>query len=146
MDWPPTFNLESPSEVVGRANVNKKMPNNLTDTKEKMPNNTSSSVITVEDIRLALDEFAKKYEQVNFASETARKMMAEDLTIEIKKEKMPNNRMDLVNNLLDDILNAAAQDDEHLKDYWITSGQGEKTVGESFVVYHLKVLKKLLNE
>ena len=27
MDWPPTFNLESPSEVVGRANVNKKMPN-----------------------------------------------------------------------------------------------------------------------
>ena len=122
------------------------MPNNLTDTKEKMPNNTSDSVITAEKVRLALDRLAKKYEQVNFASETARKMMAEDLTIEIKKEKMPNNRMDLVNNLLDDILNAAAQDDEHLKDYWITSGQGEKTVGESFVVYHLKVLKKLLNE
>ena len=122
------------------------MPNNLTDTKEKMPNNTSDSVITAEKVRLALDRLAKKYEQVNFASETARKMMAEDLTIEIKKEKMPNNRMDLVNNLLDDILNAAAQDDEHLKEYWLTSGQGEKTIGESFVVYHLKVLKKLLNE
>jgi len=122
------------------------MPNNSTDTKEKMPNNTRSSVITVEDIRLALDEFAKKYEQVNFASETARKIMAEDLTIEIRKEKMPNNNIDLANNLIDDILNAAAQDDEHLKDYWLTSGQGEKTVGESFVVFHLKVLKKLLNE
>tara|TARA_Y100000296_G_scaffold81497_1_gene108780 strand:- start:3944 stop:4366 length:423 start_codon:yes stop_codon:yes gene_type:complete len=134
------------SEVVGRANVNKKMPNNSTDTKEKMPNNTSDSVITTEKVRLGLDKLAKKYEQVNFASETARKMMAEDLTIEIKKEKMPNNNMDLVNNLLDDILNAAAQDDEHLKEYWLTSGQGEKTIGESFVVYHLKVLKKLLNE
>ena len=122
------------------------MPNNLPDTKEKMPNNTSDSVITTEKVRLALDKLAKKYEQVNFASETARKIMAEDLTIEIKKEKMPNNRMDLVNNLLDDILNAAAQDDEHLKEYWLTSGQGEKTIGESFVVYHLKVLKKLLNE
>ena len=122
------------------------MPNNSTDTKEKMPNNTNDSVITAEKVRLGLDRLAKKYEQVNFASETARKMMAEDLTIEIKKEKMPNNRMDLVNNLLDDILNAAAQDDEHLKEYWLTSGQGEKTIGESFVVYHLKVLKKLLNE
>ena len=140
MDWPLM------SEVAGKANVNKKMPNNLPDTKEKMPNNTSDSVITTEKVRLALDKLAKKYEQVNFASETARKIMAEDLTIEIKKEKMPNNRMDLVNNLLDDILNAAAQDDEHLKEYWLTSGQGEKTIGESFVVYHLKVLKKLLNE
>ena len=118
----------------------------MTDAKEKMPNNTSSSVITVEDIRLALDEFAKKYEQVNFASETARKIMAEDLTIEIRKEKMPNNNIDLANNLIDDILNAAVQDDEYLKDYWLTSGQGEKTKGESFVVFHLKVLKKLLNE
>ena len=27
------------SEVVGRTNVNKKMPNNLTDANEKMPNN-----------------------------------------------------------------------------------------------------------
>ena len=122
------------------------MPNNLPDTKEKMPNNTSDSVITTEKVRLVLDKLAKKYEQVNFASETARKMMAEDLTIEIKKEKMPNNNMDLVNSLLDDILNAAVRDDEHLKDYWLTSGQGEKTIGDSFVVHHLKVLKKLLNE
>jgi len=122
------------------------MPNNLPDTKEKMPNNTSDSVITTEKVRLVLDKLAKKYEQVNFASETARKMMAEDLTIEIAKEKTPNNNIDLVNNLLDDILNAAVRDDEHLKDYWLTSGQGEKTIGDSFVVHHLKVLKKLLNE
>ena len=111
-----------------------------------MPNNTSDSVITVDKVRLGLDRLAKKYEQVNFASETARKIMAEDLTIEIRKEKMPNNNIDLANNLIDDILNAAVQDDEYLKDYWLTSGQGEKTKGESFVVFHLKVLKKLLNE
>ena len=122
------------------------MPNNLPDTKEKMPYNTSDSVITTEKVRLVLDKLAKKYEQVNFASETARKMMAEDLTIEIAKEETPNNNIDLVNNLLDEILNAAVRDDEHLKDYWLTSGQGEKTIGESFVVFHLKVLKKLLNE
>jgi len=134
------------SEVKSKVNVKEKMPNNSTDTKEKMPNNTRSSVITVEDIRLALDEFAKKYKQVNFASETARKIMAEDLTIEIRKEKMPNNNTERANNLIDQIIDAAAQDDEHLKDYWLTSGQGEKTIGESFVVYHLKVLKKLLNE
>ena len=122
------------------------MPNNLTDTKEKMPNNTSDSVITTEKVRLVLDRLAEKQKQINFDSEDARKMIAEDLTLEIKKEKMPNNNMDLVNNLLDDILNAAVRDDEYLKDYWLTSGQGEKTIGDSFVVHHLKVLKKLLNE
>ena len=122
------------------------MPNNLTDAKEKMPNNTRDSVITTEKVRLALNRLAQKYEQINFASETSRKIMAEDLTIEIRKEKMPNNNIDLANNLIDDILNAAVQDDEYLKDYWLTSGQGEKTKGESFVVFHLKVLKKLLNE
>ena len=122
------------------------MPNNSTDTKEKMPNNHYDSVITTEKVRLVLDRLAEKQKQINFDSEDARKMIAEDLTLEIKKEKMPNNNMDLVNNLLDDILNAAVRDDEYLKDYWVTSGQGEKTVGESFVVYHLKVLKKLLNE
>ncbi len=119
------------------------MPNNLPDTKEKMPNNTDDSVIYYEKI---LSRIAEKRNQINFDSEAGRKMIAKDLTIEIKKEKMPNNNMDLVNNLLDDILNAAVRDDEYLKDYWVTSGQGEKTVGESFVVYHLKVLKKLLNE
>jgi hypothetical protein len=123
--------------------VNKKMPNNSTDTKEKMPNNHYDSVIHYERV---LSRIAEKRNQINFDSEAGRKMIAEDLTIEIKKEKMPNNNMDLVNNLLDDILNAAVRDDEYLKDYWVTSGQGEKLVGESFVVYHLKVLKKLLNE
>ncbi len=122
------------------------MPNNSTDTKEKMPNNTSDSVITTEKVRLVLDRLAEKQKQINFDSEDARKMIAEDLTLEIKKEKIPNNDADLVNNLLDDILNAAAQDDEYLKDYWLSKNQGAKTIGESFVVYHLKVLKKLLNE
>ena len=133
MDWPLM------SEVVGRANVNKKMPNNSTDTKEKMPNNDYDSVIYYEKI---LSEIAKKRNQINFDSEAGRKAIAE----EIAKEKMPNNDMEKVNNLLDEILVAAAQDDEILKDYWLTSGQGEKTIGESFVVFHLKVLKKLLNE
>jgi hypothetical protein len=133
MDWPLM------SEVVGRANVNKKMPNNSTDTKEKMPNNHYGSVIYYEKV---LSEIAKKRNQINFDSEAGRKAIAE----EIAKEKMPNNDMEKVNNLLDEIIVAAAQDDENLKDYWLTSGQGEKTIGESFVVFHLKVLKKLLNE
>ena len=61
-------------------------------------------------------------------------------------EKMPNNSTETANNLIDQIIVAAAQDDEHLKDYWISKAQGEKAVGESFVVFHLKALKKLLNE
>ena len=127
------------SEVVGRTNVNKKMPNNLTDMKEKMPNNHYDSVIYYEKV---LAKIAEKRNQINFDSEAARKDIAE----EIAKEKMPNNHTNKVNNLLDQIILAAQQDDEHLKDYWLTSGQGEKTIGESFVVLHLKVLKKLLNE
>ena len=50
------------------------------------------------------------------------------------------------NNLLDQIIEAAAEDDTYLKDYWISKAQGEKAIGESFVLFHLKVLKKLLNE
>ena len=115
------------------------MPNNLPDTKEKMPNNTSNSVIYYEKI---LARVAEKRNQINFDSKAGRKIVAE----EIAKEKMPNNNTERANNPIDQIIDAAAQDDEHLKDYWLTSGQGEKTIGESFVVYHLKVLKKLLNE
>ena len=62
------------------------------------------------------------------------------------KEKMPNNTTETANNLIDQIVIAAQQDDKHLKDYWVSKAQGEKTIGESFVVHHLKVLKKLLNE
>lgn len=121
------------------GNVNKKMPNKLTDTNEKMPNNTSDSVIHYEKV---LSEIAKKRNQINFDSEAARKTIAE----EIVKEKMPNNKAEQANNLIDQLIVAAAQNDEHLKDYWISKAQGEKTIGESFVVYHLKSLKKLLNE
>ena len=106
---------------------------------EKMPNKTDDSVIYYEKI---LAGVAEKRNQINFDSEAGRKIVAE----EIAKEKMPNNNIETANNLIDQIILAAAQDDEHLKDYWITSGQGEKTIGESFVVHHLKVLKKLLNE
>ena len=127
------------SEVVGKTNVNKKMPNNSTDTKEKMPNNTDDSVIYYEKI---LARVADNRNQINFDSEAARKVIAE----EIAKEKMPNNDIETANSLIDQIIIAAQLDDEHLKDYWLTSGQGQKTIGESFVVYHLKVLKKLLNE
>ena len=127
------------SEVVGRENVNKKMPNNLTNANEKMPNNHDDSVIYYEKI---LSKIAEKRNQINFDSEAGRKAIAE----EIAKEKMPNNNTDKANSLLDQIILAAQQDDEHLKEYWLCSGQGEKTIGESFVVFHLKVLKKLLNE
>jgi len=123
--------------------VKEKMPNNLPDTKEKMPNNTDDSVIYYEKV---LSKIVKKRSQINLDSEAGRKMIAEDLTIEIKKEKMPNNNIKTANSLIDQIIIAAQLDDEHLKDYWLTSGQGEKTIGESFVVFHLKVLKKLLNE
>ena len=57
-----------------------------------------------------------------------------------------NKNKETANNLLDQIIEAAAQDDAYLKDYWISKAQGDKAVGESFVLFHLKVLKKLLNE
>ena len=104
-----------------------------------MPNNIDDSVIYYEKI---LAGVADKRNQINFDSEAGRKIVAE----EIAKEKMPNNSMETANNLIDQIIVAAAQDDEYLKDYWISKAQGEKAIGESFVVFHLNVLKKLLNE
>jgi len=50
------------------------------------------------------------------------------------------------NNLLDQIIEGAEEQDEYLKDYWISKAQGEKAIGESFVLFHLRVLKKILNE
>jgi hypothetical protein len=119
--------------------VKEKMPNKSTDTNEKMPNNDYDSVIYHERI---LASIAARRKQLNFDSDAGRKIIAE----EIDKEKMPNNNTETVNNLIDQIILAATQDDKHLNDYWLTSGQGEKTIGESFVVFHLKALKKLLNE
>jgi len=57
-----------------------------------------------------------------------------------------DTKLKTANNLLDEIIEKAAQDDEYLKDYWINKAQGEKAIGESFVLFHLKALKKLLNE
>ena len=104
-----------------------------------MPNKHYDSVIHYEKV---LSEIAKKRNQINFDSEAARKTIAE----KIVKEKMPNSKAEQANNLIDQLIVAAAQNDEHLKDYWISKAQGEKAIGESFVVYHLKSLKKLLNE
>ena len=127
------------SEVVGKTNVNKKMSNNSTNANEKMPNNQYDSVIYYERV---LADIAKKRSQINFDSKAARRTIAE----EIAKEKMPNNNSQTANSLLDEIIEAATADDEILKDYWISKGKGERTVGESFVIFHLKALKKLLNE
>ena len=57
-----------------------------------------------------------------------------------------DKKLKTANNLLDHILDAATEQDEYLKEYWISKAQGEKAIGESFVLFHLKVLKKLLNE
>ena len=57
-----------------------------------------------------------------------------------------DKKLKTANNLLDQIIEAATEQDEHLKDYWISKAEGEKAIGESFVLFHLKVLKKLLNE
>ena len=37
---------------------------------------------------------------------------------------MPNNSTETANSLIDQLIIAAAQDDEHLKDYWIGKGKG----------------------
>ena len=57
-----------------------------------------------------------------------------------------DKKLKTANNLLDQLIQAAVEQDEYLKDYWISKAQGEKAIGESFVVFHLKALKKLLNE
>jgi len=120
-------------------NVNEKMPNNILNVNEKMPNNTSDSVIYYERI---LADIAKDQNQINFESEIARRRIAE----EIAKQKMPNNNTQTANSLLDQIIEAAIADDEILKSHWISKAKGERAVGESFVIFHLKALKKLLNE
>ena len=57
-----------------------------------------------------------------------------------------DRKLKTANNLLDQLIQAAVEQDEYLKDYWISKAQGEEAIGESFVVFHLKALKKLLNE
>ena len=57
-----------------------------------------------------------------------------------------DRKLKTANNLLDQLIQAAVEQDEYLKDYWISKAEGEKAIGESFVLFHLKVLKKLLNE
>jgi hypothetical protein len=66
----------------------------------------------------------------------------------MKENQLENvdKKVKTANNLLDQIIEAAEFDDAILKEYWISKAQGEKAVGDSFVLFHLKILKKLLNE
>ena len=47
-------------------------------------------------------------------------------------------------NLLNQIIEMAEKDDEQNAIRAINEGKGERAVGESSVVFHLKVLKKLI--
>ena len=48
--------------------------------------------------------------------------------------------------LLDQIIEKAQIDDSKQKQDAIDRGEGEKAVGESWMVYHLKLLKQLMSE
>tara|TARA_B100000287_G_C20160021_1_gene593789 strand:+ start:352 stop:525 length:174 start_codon:yes stop_codon:yes gene_type:complete len=48
--------------------------------------------------------------------------------------------------LLDQIIEKAQIDDLKQKQSAIDKGQGEKAVGESWMVYHLKLLRGLMSE
>jgi len=48
--------------------------------------------------------------------------------------------------LADDILKSAIEKDEEYKKEMIANGKARQAVGESFFVFHLKTLKKLLQE
>ena len=48
--------------------------------------------------------------------------------------------------ILDQIIEKAQIDDSKQKQDAIDRGEGEKAVGESWMVYHLKLLKQLMSE
>ena len=47
-------------------------------------------------------------------------------------------------NLLNQIIEHEEERDEKEAERWIAEGKGENAVGQSWTVFHLKVLKKLL--
>ena len=49
-------------------------------------------------------------------------------------------------NLLNQIIEHEEERDEKEGREWISKGKGENTVGESLTVFHLKTLKKLLED
>ena len=49
-----------------------------------------------------------------------------------------------INNLLDQMVEKAETDDENQKKLDIANGKGQRTVGESWMVFHLKNLKALI--
>ena len=59
-----------------------------------------------------------------------------------EKEKLKEN----CENLLNDIIIRACEEDEAHKIAAIKAGKGSQAVGESWMIFHLKVLKKHLNE
>jgi|7_EtaG_2_1085326.scaffolds.fasta_scaffold40644_5 hypothetical protein len=48
--------------------------------------------------------------------------------------------------MIDEMLSLAEQQDEKHKAQAIAAGQGERAVGESWEIFHLKTLKSLLEE
>ena len=49
-------------------------------------------------------------------------------------------------NLLNQIIEEAEEDDRRHKIKSIKAANGEQAIGKSWMIYHLNVLKKLLNE
>ena len=49
-------------------------------------------------------------------------------------------------NLLDEILDRAIVEDEQHKQRMLKEGKGSKSLGESWMVFHLKMLKELIKE
>ena len=58
---------------------------------------------------------------------------------------MPSNKHKQLE-LLDQILNRALDDDEQYKRLMIKNHKASKSVGESWMVHHLKALKDLINK
>ena len=61
---------------------------------------------------------------------------------------LSNNRKTqiLAKDLLNQIIEQAEYEDWEGKKTALKQGKGEEAVGESWMVYHLKILKNLLNE
>ena len=46
--------------------------------------------------------------------------------------------------LIDQIIAEAEKDDLRLKDYWLLKNKGSRTEGDGFVLFHLRVLKDMI--
>ena len=55
-----------------------------------------------------------------------------------------DNRVEIAINMLQEMISQAEESDRRYRAQKIAEGQGEQAVGESWVVFHLKTLKELL--